>query len=275
MKAINDTSFWDQRRGKIFSGKGGWRIGQGVFNHGYSMMDDFVGKVSYMQVVMLNATGRLPERRLADWIEAIHICLSWPDPRIWCNQIGALSGTVGASAIAATCAGIMATDARAYGVRPLLDGLPFIQQALRDKKSGKTIEEIINSTSGRKEGKPQIMGYARPIAKGDERIPAMEHVTENLGFSVGEHLSLAYSIEKYLSENFDEAMNINGYVSAFMSDQGYSAEECYRLFSTLVASGVTACYVDTRDKSPGSFLPLYCNDVVYKGKPKRVVPARR
>jgi len=268
----NNTDFWDQRRGKIFSSKGGWRIGKGVFNHGHSMMDDFVGKTSYMQVVMLNATGRLPERRLADWLDAVFICLSWPDPRIWCNQIGALAGTTQTSVMAATCAGALAADARGYGVRPLLDGLTFIQQAYKQFETGATIEEIVLSGKRGRKGKPDIMGYARPIAKGDERITAMIRVSDELGFQSGNHLILAFSIEDYLSENFDESMNINGYVSAFLSDQGYTPEECYRMFSTLVASGVTACYVDTRDKTPNSFLPLRCEDIDYQGVSARPVP---
>ena len=270
----NNTDYWDKRRGKITSSKGGWKIGQGVFNHGYSMMDDFVGKTTYMQVVMLNATGRLPERRLADWMEAVFICLSWPDPRIWCNQIGALAGTTQTSVMAATSAGTLATDARAYGVRPLLDGLAFIQQAFHEFEAGTSVEEIVLSGNRVRKGKPEIMGYARPIAKGDERIPAMVRVSEQLGFQSGEHVALAFSIEDYLSKNFDESMNINGYVSAFLSDQGYSPEECYRMFSTLVASGVTACYVDTRDKVPNSFLPLRCDDIVYEGKSVRAVPEK-
>ena len=107
--------FWDQRRGTIQSKKGGWVVGKAIFNHGYSMMDDLVGKVSYMQVLVLNATGRLPERPVADWLDAIHICLSWPDPRIWCNQIGALGGAMRASVVASTTAGVLAADAKSYG----------------------------------------------------------------------------------------------------------------------------------------------------------------
>ncbi len=270
----NNTGFWDQRRGKIFSSKGGWKIGQGIFNHGYSMMDDFVGKTSYMQVVMLNATGRLPERPLADWVEAVFICLSWPDPRIWCNQIGALAGTMQTSAMAATCAGTLATDARAYGVRPLIEGLAFIQHACLDSQAGKSIEEIVLSGNRVRRGKPEIMGYARPIAKGDERIAAMERVTEQLDFDIGEHLTLAYRIEDYLATNYNESMNINGYVSAFLSDQGFTGEEAYRMYATLVSSGVTACYVDTRDKIPNSFLPLRCDDIDYQGVVARDVPDR-
>lgn len=270
----NRTSFWDQRRGKIFSSKGGWKIGKGIFNHGYSMMDDFVGKTSYMQVVMLNATGRLPERNLAEWLEAFFICLSWPDPRIWCNQIGALNGETHTSATAATSAGLLAMDSRAYGAWTLIEGVNVIQKALEQYRQGVLVEEIVKSAGQLVGAKPAITGYARPIAKGDERVGAMEKVTEQLGFEIGEHLKLAYMIEDYLSINFNESMNINGYVSAFLSDQGFTAEEVYRMSATLVASGVTACYTDTRDKVPNSFLPLRCDDIEYEGKPARAVPVK-
>lgn len=264
--------FWDERRGKIQSKKGGWIIGEGIFNHGYSMMDDLVGKVSYMQLVILNATGRLPDRLVADWFEAAHICLSWPDPRIWCNQIGALGGTTRTSVVAATTAGTLAADAKRYGTKTILGGIQFIQRALFEYKNGNSVEEIIENECNKHNGKPNIMGYARPLAKGDERVVAMERYQKKLGFSVGEHMQLAYQIEKILMMNFDESMNINGYMSAFLSDQGYTDVEVYRILSMWVASGVTACYVDTRDKAPDAFLPLRCADIEYTGKLARPVP---
>jgi len=67
-------------------------------------------------------------------------------------------------------------------------------------------------------------------------------------------------------------MNINGYMSAFLSDQGFSAQEVYRMFSMLVASGVTACYLDTYRQPAGSFLPLRCEDISYQGPAQRAVP---
>lgn len=268
----NPLQFWDERRGAIQSKKGGWIIGKGVFNHGYSMMDDLVGKVSYMQVVILNATGRLPERRLADWFEAIHICMSWPDPRIWCNQIGALGGTTQTSVVAATTAGILAADAKSYGIKPLLQGVQFIQGSMLDYKRGANADEIVKIECAKHRGKPHIMGYARPIAKGDERVIAMKRIQKELDIPDGEHLQLAYQIENALLRDFDESMNINGYISAFLSDQGYTDEEVYRIFAVLVTSGVTACYVDTRDRPPEAFLPLRCDDIEYTGKPARPVP---
>ena len=264
--------YWDERRGTIQSKKGGWINGKGVFNHGYSMMDELVGKVSYMQVVILNATGRLPERPIADWFEAIYICLSWPDPRIWCNQIGALGGASQTSVVAATTAGVLAADAKLYGMKTLLKGVQFIQAAMAEYKSGLSADEIVKRECAKHRGKPHIMGYARPIAKGDERVVAIERVQKALGLPIGEHQQLAYQIEKSLLRDYDEGMNINGYVSAFLSDQGYTDEEVYRILAVWVFSGVTACYVDTRDRPPESFLPLRCNDIEYTGKPARPVP---
>ena len=264
--------FWDERRGKIQSKKGGWVIGKGIFNHGYSMMDDLVGKVSYMQVLVLNATGRLPERHVADWLEAIHVCMSWPDPRIWCNQIGALGGAMRASVMAATTAGVLAADAKSYGSKPMIQGVRFIRAALLDYKRGLSVDEIIHNECAKHRGKPNITGYARPLAKGDERVVAMVRVQQELGLPVGEHLQLAEQIEQSLLKDFDESMNINGYGSAFLSDLGYTDEEVYRMAAVLVSSGVTACYVDTRDKAPDAFFPLRCADIEYIGKSARPVP---
>lgn len=263
---------WDENRGTIRSSKGGWRVGEAIYNHGYSMMDDLVGKVSYMQVLVLNATGRLPERRLADWFEATCICMSWPDPRIWCNQVGALGGTARTSVVAGTTAGVLAADARTYGSKPLLQGVSFIQNALQDHRRGLSAEEIVSNECAKHRGRPNITGFARPLAKGDERVVAMERVQKDLAIESGAHLQLALEIESVLLRDHGESMNINGYASAFLSDFGYSADEIYRIYSHVVNSGVTACYADTRDRTADTFLPLRCADIEYTGKLSRPVP---
>lgn len=265
---------WEHHRNRITSSKGGWRIGEGVTCHGYSMLDDLAGKHSYLQVVLLNILGKLPEKRLGEWLEALFICLSWPDPRIWCNQIGALAGTSQTTVVSATTAGILAADSTLYGSKPLLESVPFIQSALVQQRQGSTAEEIVADEIAKHRGKPNIVGFARPIARGDERIPAMERVTAQLEYSIGPHLSLAYEIDTVLNRKFGEHMNINGYAAAFLSDQGLSAENIYRISALVVASGVTACYVDARDRPAGTFLPLRCDDIDYQGKPPRPVPER-
>jgi citrate synthase len=274
MTKANNTTLWDQNRGIIRSRKGGWFIGKGVYCHGHEMNKELLGKVSYFQVMILNATGRLVERPLADWLEALYIGLSWPDPRIWCNQIGALAGTMRTSTVAATTAGTLAADSRFYGQGILPEGGRFIQQALIDFNHGSSVEEIVAAEVARNAGRAKIMGFARPIAKGDERLEVMANYTTELGFTVGEHLTLAYQVEKVLIAKHDEVMNIGAFTAAFLSDQNLTPQEMYQICAVLVNSGVTACYVDTFNRPPETFLPMRCNDIDYQGPPPRPVPER-
>lgn len=94
-------------------------------------------------------------------------------------------------------------------------------------------------------------------------------MTEKLGFKQGEHLKLAWEINDYLMNDFGLAMNIAGYSSAFLSDQGFSPIEAYRIKSLMVASGVTACYIDYFSRPYGSLLPQHCEDIEYVGPPAR------
>jgi citrate synthase len=143
---------------------------------------------------------------------------------------------------------------------------------LARNKAGLSAEQIIQQECERHRGKPKITGYARPIATGDERVAAMEIVTKDLGFTVGDHLSLAYEVQDVLLDKYNESMNINGYVSAFMLDQGYSVEEIYHICAVCVESGVLACYVEANDRPAESFLPLRCDDIEYIGVDARPLP---
>lgn len=270
----SDTQFWDRRRGTIRTRKGGFIISQGsVYSHGYNLLQDLLGTASFFQVLILNITGRLPERRLADWIEAIYITLSYPDARIWCNQIASLGGTLRASPVAAVSAGILASDSRMYGPGTVLAGVEFIEDAMQKKRKGMSIETIIEKYFQRRPGASKVIpGFVRPIARGDERIVAMERITARLGFEVGEHLNLAYEIEEYMVRQYNEGMNNLGYHSAFLCDQGYSANEQFRIFSAMVNSGVSACYAEAADHPPESFFPLQCEDIDYQGPLPRRLP---
>jgi citrate synthase len=140
-----DIEWLDARRNKIFSHNGGWFPGKGVYCHGFSMLDELVGKKTYFQIMILNATGRLVEKSVADWSEGIYGCLSWPDPRIWCNQIGALAGTARASNLVATVMGSLAADSRTYGSLPIVEGATFIQQSLKKYKDGMSVAARTNA----------------------------------------------------------------------------------------------------------------------------------
>ncbi len=244
-------------------------MGDAIYNHGYSMMDDLVGYKSFYQVLLLNITGRMPDKRLADWIEASCICLSWPDPRIWCNKIGTFAGSMRCSPVVGVSMGILASDSRMYAAGAVKPGASFIVQALKKNKNGRSVLDIIEDEL---QHKTAIMGFKRPLATGDERIPPLERTSKALGFGIGEHLELAYEIDNKLQHHYKESMNVLGYCVAFLSDQGLTPDEIARTYSTWVHSGVHACYAEAYDNPPESFLPLRCNDIDYQGKPMRQIP---
>lgn len=116
----DDTSFWDDLRGRIRTRKGGFVISRGtVYSLGHNLLEELMGNISYFQLLILNATGRMPDRPTADWLEDSFFCTSYPDARIWCNHMGSLAGTLKASPLAGVCSGLLASDSLMYGPRSL------------------------------------------------------------------------------------------------------------------------------------------------------------
>lgn len=269
------TDYWDQYRNTIRTKRGGWIRGEKILSHGYSLMDDLVGKKSYFQIMLMNIMGELPERRLGDWVEATHSCLSFPDARIWCNQIGALAGTSQALPLDGILSGILASDSTMYGPGMAPDTYKFLTAAKQEYQAGSTIEAIVVKRSRRKGTKPLIPGFGRPLATGDERVNRMEVVAKELGYEVGETLQLAYEIEQYLLQHYGESMNLATYTVAFLMDQGFDAAQIQVAGSLMVTAGVVACYMDALGKPPETFLPLRCDDIEYTGPAARTVPDSR
>ncbi|MFA7555629.1 MAG: hypothetical protein WCY88_15405 [Spongiibacteraceae bacterium] len=270
MDVINKTQYWDERRGHIYSAKGGWVIGKGIASHGYSLLDDLVGGKSFFQVMVLNATGKMLPENFTRWLEATFICLSWPDSRIWCNQMGSYGGETKTSPVAAICAGVLASDSSLYGPGTVISATRFIVAALDYVRQGGVVDEYIETMAKTRLGLV-TPGFARPMAKGDERVERMRQVAQELGFVDGPHMRTARAIEKYLLTQYDESMNLAGYIMAFLSDQGFSEQENYRIYSMCVNSGVHAAYSEAYDNVPDSYLPLRCEDIVYTGIPERVL----
>jgi len=252
---MSATGTWEARRHRVVTRKGGWRIGEGVRVGAYSLLDDMVGRHSFFELLILEVTDRLPSPALARWLEAGFMCMSFPDPRIWCNQVGALAGTLRCSPVAAVTAGTLASDSTMYGPGPSHEAYRFMAQATRDAKAGKSIEAIVARCTSRN-GRLRAPGFSRPMASGDDRVDAMRGVAVALGLPEGEHMGVALQLDEYLRANSSDALNILGYVAAFVLDNGISAEEGYRLFALCVNAGVLACYCEAADEPAGTFMPL-------------------
>ncbi len=266
---IDPLNYWHHRRNKIETHIGKWTGGVDIIIRDKSLLTDLFDKVSYMQLHVLNVTGRMISHELGTWLENNFMVMSYPDARIWCNSIGALCGSMATTPVAAAMAGTLGGDSRVYGGSQTSQlAMQFLMKAQNDFQCGSSIRQIVDMIPF-KQGKPAIIGFARPIDRIDERIEPHRTMSKRLGFSEGEYMLLANKIDKYVNKEYQLGINIGGYTAAFMLDQGFTPDEVYRIKALCVNSGVTACYVDNLTPPENAFLPLTCEDIHYSGKSPR------
>lgn len=262
---MSNIDYWQDRNQTIFNKVGYWKGGEDVTIEGYSLMNDLMGKVSYMQLHMLNATGKLVEKNIADWVEVCLMGLSYPDSRIWCNQIAAYSSDTHSSVVAAAATSILAADSRAYGgshARKI--SMAFQYQAYSKYLAGFTIDKIVKEVKFTK-GKPIIVGFARPVDRDDERLKPFAEIQKKLSIPQGEYLTFAIKLSSHLKEEYNLSINCGGYASAFLLDQGFTPAEGYQINAFAVVSGAIACFRNQEEQPSNSFLPSKCEDIDYQG----------
>lgn len=262
----------DGHRNRIISSKGVWKSGTHVTLEGRDLLNDLVMNESYFHILYLSVTGRRASTHLSRLLEASFGCMSYPDPRIWCNQIAALMGNDRTDPISALSSALLASNSLMYGPGTAENGVKFIQNARSMSAAERTVPEIIEFF-GNKEFFP---GYSRPINlhnKRDERVDSLMQLEKEAGVQPGPHLHLALKIEAHLLLTMDIGMNYLGYVSAAILDHDplFTGREAYALFAPCIKAGAISCYCDALEKGPHEFLPLHCEDVVYTGPASRSV----
>lgn len=262
---ITDTSYYDKRRGKIVSATGGAKLGKDVMVHGVDLLNDFMQNHSYFEYLVFAITGEKPNPSFAKWMESAFLCTSWPDPRIWCNRVAAYLGDAHGSPAAAVAASALAQDSEMYGGRTALESVKFLLEAQQERKNGSTIAEVVDTRVAKTRGQFLIKGYARPMVKYDERVVALREYARKLGIEEGPHVTLAFEIEDYILEKYEERINIAGLISAVCCDHGYTPRQVHWWFSLCTVSGALACYADACDRPENSFMPMRVDDVEYHG----------
>jgi len=270
---VPDTSPWDRRRGRIRTGIGQWLGGRDINVRGRWLLGELLDGLSLTQLTVLNITGRLIEPALATWFEKTVFFTSYPDPRIWCNHLGAMAGNGRASPAAAAAIGTLAADSRAYGSKLQYLTVRTLQHLYMQRQSGADWVEALRELPARN-GVPELPGFARPGRVVDERLEPLQKLTQKLGFLPGPYLQFVAELSSHLRQHHQLDMNAAAYGCAFLMDQGFSADEVYRLRTSDVLGGVLACYTGWRDEPEDGFLPLRCEDVGYAGPPPRTLPAR-
>ncbi len=262
---------WSFCREHIKSSVGVWRGGKDTWFQNLSMRKDVIGDKSYMQILTLNATGKLPNRDFADWLETNFIGLSYPDSRIWCNQVAAFAGCLSTTPTSAIAAAILAADSRAYGGNQTSEsGMMQLQKARKLYLQSQSWKNVCSNVKQRN-GKPMFIGFARPVDKDDERITPYDQHRQKLGLPEGKYLKFALELSNHLNQAFGLAINSGGYANAMLLDNGFSGLEAARIKAFAVAGGAIASYRDNLNKT-STFLPQHCSDIEYIGIEPRNIP---
>lgn len=246
---------------------GGAIAGERVVVRGKDLFTDLC-EFSWLKLLLFMITGREFDENQLELLDKIWaLTISYPDPRVWNNRIGALAGTVRSTGSLGVGAGSAVSEARIYGGQANIAAIDFIKECAINIEQGEDLGEVVKRELKMNRA---IYGYGRPVVNGDERITPIKNLMEKTGYSDGKHVNLAYQIEDYLmSGRWRLQMNITGLAAAVGADMGFSAKEYYLWLVNGFNAGITACFADAIGKEEGALFPLRCERISYSGAAKR------
>ena len=245
---------------------GAWFPGERVVLRGKNIFTE-LNNYSWMEFIVYAITG-VHNPKFAKIIEGLSLLsTSYPDPRLWNNRIAALAGTARSTGALALSAGIAASEATVYGLKPIQGALDFLYRASEKKNQGITIEAIV-----KEELKAQrcVSGYGRPLTNTDERIAPALHFLAKIDADKGKYLQLAFEVEEYLKgSRYKYRMNIAAVNAATVADLGISVEDYYYTSTLAFIGGILPCHLDAKNKPEGMFYPLGINRINSTASPER------
>jgi len=253
---VNSEENWQTELGGSIPGERVVVRGRDLFTE----LEDF----SWLKLLLFMITGREFEDNAVELLDKIWaLTISYPDPRVWNNRIGALAGTVRSTGSLGVGAGAAVSEAKIYGGQANIAAIDFIKECSQKIEAGEKLENLVKAELKTNRA---VYGYGRPIANGDERIQPIKNLMKKTGYAQGKHVQLAYEIENFLmSGRWRLQMNITGLAAAVGADMGFSVKEYYLYAVNGFNAGITACYADALSKEEGTLFPLRCTRIAYEG----------
>ena len=245
---------------------GAWFPGERVVLRGKNIFTE-LNNYSWMEFIVYAVTGE-HHPKFAKVIEGLSLLsTSYPDPRLWNNRIAALAGTARSTGALALSAGIAASEATVYGLKPIKGALDFLYRASEKKDQGITIESIVKEEL---KANRCVSGYGRPLTNIDERIAPALRFLAKINADDGKYLQLAFEVEEYLKgSRYKYRMNIAALNAATVADLGITVDEYYYTSTLAFIGGIIPCHLDTKNKPEGMFYPLSVNRIHSIATPER------
>lgn len=250
------------RAGKAFPGQ------RAVFR-GLDLHSEFE-HADWIELYIFSITGRRLSKPELKVLQSIWVYTSYPDARLWCNRVTALTASGRGTAAQGLGAGLAVSEAAIYGRQPEIGAASFLVRALERRNRGENLEHIVREELARH---PRLMGYGRPVAADfvDERTPVTLAVMEREGIAVGPHLKLAFEIEDVLERILGKRlpMTYSSVVVGVPLDMGFTPMECYLYMQPSFVAGMIPCYLEALERPSGATFPLRCTSIQYEGAPAR------
>lgn len=259
---------------------GGWFPGREVIFRGQSLLAD-LHRLPWMGLLVYAITGKIPDECQVKLFEGIWvISTSFPDPRLWNNRVAALAGSARSTTTLGVSAAIAVSEATIYGHRPLLAASEFLAEVGQREAAGEELESILlgiygaggrgSPGCGKQRDPAKIPGFGRPVTPVDERLGPLLSYAQELGCGSGEAVQLAFRIEDCLQLlGLNLRMNVASLMAALCSDQGMRSRQFYHFVTLCFSGGILACAIDAEQHPEGSFFPMRCDALCYKGGPRR------
>jgi hypothetical protein len=249
---------WVTRMGLSFAGSH-------VVFRGQDLHAD-LANFDWIALYLFGITGKQYTAEQLKIFNAMFVYTSYPDPRVWNNRVAALGGTAKSTVGLSMAAAIAVSEAKLYGGLPLIKAIELLLKINKLKKD-KPLTDIIATMH---EEKIPFYGYGRPIVRRDERIEPFSKLVAQYGYDQGDHYRLAFEVEKELQRFRPRVqMNIAAVYAAIAADFDMSPVEFQAFTSLVFVAGMLPCYLESRTRAPGTFLPVRCDRINYRGPPSR------
>jgi len=246
------------RAGQVFPGQ------RAVFG-GLDLHQAFTHS-DWLEVYLYGISGKRLSQAQLNVLQSMWVYTSYPDARLWCNRIGALTGSTRGTGAQALAAGIVASEAGLYGFGPETAIADFLVRAMEASRNGADLDALVRAELARHR---HLMGFGRPVAAAfvDERIPVTLAKLEHEGIAAGPYVKLAFDIEAALARVTGKRLPMT-YATMLVAvplDFGLTARQSYLYLLPSFVAGMLPCYVEALERPAGATFAMRCERIAYDG----------
>jgi hypothetical protein len=198
---------------------------------------DLLERRSYFQVVMLAVSGIDFSDEDARLLEQIGVANMVADRRVWPLAVGRRIAAHGGDFVSAHVGATAVMGSRVMGAPAGAGVARFLRRLDAEMAAGKTLDEFMDEVIARRE---KVLGFGRPVAGPDERVPPVQALIRRAGRDQGTHMTRMRAVEARLARDRGLQTNVGAWVGALGTDLGLTPDGVHALCAMYLSPCVLA-----------------------------------